>query len=256
MPYRMFVDEVGNADLRSSSDANHQYLSLTGIIVDMSAYWDGIDKQFSDLKQSTFGRTDVIFHRREILDRTPPFDIFKDEAKRDAFSKKLLIYLETLDYVALTVAIDKKAHREKYGKWQYYPYHYCMVCLLERYVKYLHRKRSTGDVMAESRNRSEDEKLKQAYSRFWKHGSSFVSDRERLDCLSSRELKLQKKSANINGLQLADLVASPSFRWMLCSKTKSPMTAVFGKAVAEILKDKYDTGNTGVLDGYGCKWLP
>src|SRR5437016_5157416 len=32
---RMYVDEVGNADLKASSDPNHRYLSLTGVVIDL-----------------------------------------------------------------------------------------------------------------------------------------------------------------------------------------------------------------------------
>jgi hypothetical protein len=34
--YRLYVDETGNADLRASRDANHRYLSLTGIAMNLS----------------------------------------------------------------------------------------------------------------------------------------------------------------------------------------------------------------------------
>ena len=33
--YRMYVDEVGNADLRSSDDPNHRFFSLTGVVLEL-----------------------------------------------------------------------------------------------------------------------------------------------------------------------------------------------------------------------------
>ncbi len=35
---RMYVDEVGNTDLNSSHDPNHQYLSLTGVIFELRVH--------------------------------------------------------------------------------------------------------------------------------------------------------------------------------------------------------------------------
>ena len=39
---RMYVDEVGNADLNASQDPNHRYLSLTGVVFEldyMAGWW-------------------------------------------------------------------------------------------------------------------------------------------------------------------------------------------------------------------------
>lgn len=256
MAYRMFVDEVGNGDLKSSVDPNHRYLSLTGVIVDMNGYEDGLDRWFRRLKREHFGNEEVIFHRREIIDRKPPFQVLRELNRAELFNTDLLCAIEHLEYVAITVVIDKLRHSERYGKWQFHSYHYCLTCVIERYVKWLDRQNGRGDVLAESRNRFEDEKLKNSYARFHKNGSRFVRDRLLLDRLTSNELKLKKK-ANINGLQLTDLIASPSFRNMLCLRENVPMTAPFGRQVASILQSKYDRNpRDQKVEGYGCKWLP
>lgn len=258
MAYRLFIDEVGNADLNSSTDPNHQYLSLTGVIVNMDNYANELDFSFRRLKNSYFATDQVVFHRRDMLDGKAPFQALKDAALKERFNADLLAALRDLNYRVITIAIDKLAHKNRYGKWQFHSYHYCLTCLVERYVKWLNRYQGAcGDVMAESRNRIEDEKLKESYKRFHKHGTRYENDRKRLDRLSSGELKLKKKTANENGLQLADLLASPSFRRMLCQRLGVPMTAPFGSQVAEILLTKYDSaGGPQGVDGYGCKWLP
>ena len=253
----MFVDEVGNGDLKSSIDPNHRYLSLTGVIVDMDNYAVGLDASFRRLKREHLKNESVIFHRREMIDRKEPFHILKEGNRGEEFNADLLSVVADLNYVALTVVIDKREHGERYGKWQFHSYHYCLTCLVERYVKWLVRNNGWGDVLAESRNRFEDEKLKQSYARFYKNGSRFVRGRDLLDRLTSGELKLKKKTANINGLQLTDILASPSFRSMLCVRENVPMTAMFGRQIAAILRSKYDKNpHTHKVDGYGCKWLP
>jgi hypothetical protein len=257
MAHRLFVDEVGNADLKSSTDPNHRYLSLTGVIVDMDTYDEQMDARFRAIKLRHFNSADVIFHRRDILDKRGPFKKLKDKQAEELFNAELLLALTELSYTVITIAIDKLAHSQKYGTWQYHSYHYCLTCMLERYVKWLGFHGARGDVLAESRNRNEDEKLKAAFSRFFRIGSRFISERKRLDRLTSGELKLKKKAANINGLQMADIIASPSFRRMLCEKEGQQMIAPFGKRIAEIIMPKYHTsGGIQGIGGYGCKWLP
>ena len=36
LKYRIYIDEVGNPDLESSDNPNHRFLSLTGIILELS----------------------------------------------------------------------------------------------------------------------------------------------------------------------------------------------------------------------------
>ncbi|MBA3975972.1 MAG: hypothetical protein C0504_17335 [Candidatus Solibacter sp.] len=256
MSYRLFVDEVGHADLRSAENPNERYLALTGAIIDMTSYSVALDERFRAIKQQHFGTDSVVLHRREILDRRGPFGVLRDDRRSESFSEDILHALRDITFVAITVAIDKKAHKERYGRWQFHPYHYCMTCLVERYAKWLSRRGLIGDVLAESRNANEDKALKGTYRRFYERGSLQVREREVIERLSSRELKLSKKSANINGLQLVDLIASPSFRWMLCQRRGEPMTAKFGGQVARILQTKYDRSPSGAIDGFGCKWLP
>jgi len=51
----MYVDEVGNPDLGSSRNPNHRYLSLTGVVMELS-YVDGtVFPLIEDLKRRYFG---------------------------------------------------------------------------------------------------------------------------------------------------------------------------------------------------------
>jgi hypothetical protein len=111
-----------------------------------------------------FTEQNVVFHRREMLDAKGLFIALKDPDRARLFNRDLLDTLARLQYVVITVAIDKKLHKEKYGRWQFHPYNYCMTCLVERYAKWMHRHDAVGDVLAKSRNKNEDEALKASYS--------------------------------------------------------------------------------------------
>jgi hypothetical protein len=75
--------------------------------------------------------------------------------------------------------------------------------------------------------------------------------------LTSKELKVKPKGANVTGLQLADLIAHPSFRAALARKECQPLPDNFGGRIAEILEaSKYDRSPWGKIEGWGIRWLP
>jgi hypothetical protein len=68
---------------------------------------------------------------------------------------------------------------------------------------------------------------------------------------------VKSKANNIAGLQLADLLAHPSFKYILCRRQKVAQPQTFGAQIAQILvNEKYLRSESGNLDGWGCKWLP
>jgi hypothetical protein len=166
--------------------------------------------------------------------------------------------MEESKYRIFTVVIDKKEHREKYAVWQFQPYHYCMTVMLERYVRWLDRINAMGDVLAESRGKKENKQLSKAYRRIYERGTDHVPDRLFKARLTSTEIKLKSKTENVAGLQLADLIASPSCRELICRQSKQQMTAEFGQKVVEILYRKKYLGSIydGHVAGWGTKWLP
>ncbi len=75
--------------------------------------------------------------------------------------------------------------------------------------------------------------------------------------LTSRQLKVKAKANNIAGLQLADLLAHPSFRATLARHQGEPLPNNFGGQIAQILEDsKYSRSLRGRIEGWGRKWLP
>jgi hypothetical protein len=259
--YRMFVDEVGNADLKACHDPNARYLSLTGLVFELDYYERVVVRWVARLKEKHFpplpdGKP-LILHRKELLNKNWPFTVLRDREKEEAFNHDLLYVLEHLSYMALTATIDKLEHVNRYEVWRYHPYHYCQEMLLERYARWLNRRSAKGDVFAESRGRREDFQLKKAARFVFHHGTSFLSREDCQRALVSEDLKLYRKSADIAGLQLADLVAHPSFKWMMARKAKQAPPNTFGGRIARILEaSKYDRSPSGTIDGWGCKWLP
>jgi hypothetical protein len=125
---RLYIDEVGNADLKNAPhDDNVRYLSLTGITTFRSFHDETIQPAIDGLKGDLLGHaqdTPVILHRREIIDRTGPFSVLHDDAIRADFDQRTLKLIGDLPYIAVTVTIDKAEHVERYGVWHFDPYHY------------------------------------------------------------------------------------------------------------------------------------
>ncbi len=260
MKYRLYVDEVGNSDLEASEHPNHRYLSLTGIMVELSYVESVLFPALEQLKRRFFAShpdDPVVLHRKELVNKKPPFQSLLDPVVEAAFNRDILNLLATLDYIVFTVVIDKLEQKTRYTTWRYDPYHYCLAVLVERYVRCLERKGAMGDVMAESRGGKEDTRLKRSFERIYSDGTEFVAPALIQAQLTSKQLKVKLKSANIAGLQLADLIAHPSYRAVCCYHSRQALSDNFGGKIAAILEQsKYYRSPSGRIEGWGRKWLP
>lgn len=244
MKHRIYVDEVGNSDLGSSDDPNHRYLSLTGVIVDLTHIEQVIHPEMELLKARFFRHhpdEPVILHRKEMINAKGPFDVLRNEDTRQQFDEALLTHLRSWSYVVVSVCLDKKRHKETYTVWRHDPYHYCLEVLLERFVFFLERAKAEGDVMAESRGGRNDLRLKDSFMRLWEKGTDYISPDRFQKVLTSRQLKVKSKINNIAGLQLADLVAHPSRNEILREqRLLERELAPFAQEVIGVLQRKYD----------------
>lgn len=260
MKYRMYVDEVGNSDLGASADPNHRYLSLTGVIFKLGYVDQVVFPRVEDLKRRYFGShpdEPVILHRKELVNKKYPFEALKDLNVESAFNTELLSLLRELDYTVITAIIDKQEHQKRYSVWKFDPYHYCLTVLVERFARWLELSSFTGDVMAESRGGKEDSRLKASFERLYEQGSDYMKHEVFAAVLTSRQLKVKAKANNIAGLQIADLIAHPSFRGALARRKREPLTPNFGSKIVAILEEtKYQRSPNGRVQGWGVKWLP
>ncbi len=257
--YRIYIDEVGNNDLESSENPNHRYLSLTGIIFELNYVKDVVNPSVENLKQKYFTYhpdEPVILHRKELVNKKYPFNTLQNKKIEEEFNADFLNLLKKLDFVVVSVLIDKMEHKVKYQTWKYDPYHYCMEIMLERFFFFLQSVDSTGDVMVESRGGKEDMRLKKSYTRIYENGTQFIEAEKLQKRLTSKELKVKPKMLNIACLQLADLIAHPSRRFMFRKfGINEGKSFSFGDEIIKIIEAKYYKGKTGI-DGYGIKLLP
>lgn len=259
--FRIYIDEVGNHDLTHADDLNERFLSLTGVILESNYTLNTLQPEMNQIKNYFFQRDPdepVIFHRKELVNKRPPFHRLRDPEVEKEFNSRILAALARWEYKVITVVIDKKAHRDQYQVWHYHPYHYCLAVLLERFVLFLHYGKNQGDVLVEKRGGNEDNKLIDSYTRLYNQGTDNISKQTWQECLSSGQLKLRDKGANSAGLQLADLIAHPSRREVLIENHLiNDRRDVFGDQICAILHhNKYLRRKSGRISGYGTKLLP
>ena len=99
-----------------------------------------------------------------------------------------------------------------------------------------------GDVMAESRGGTADKELKRVYRHFLERGTRYRSAQELQNYLTSMEIKLKPKSANIAGLQIADLIAYPSKIEIMQANGHQPMNppSLATRRIIERIQSKYN----------------
>lgn len=255
--YRLFIDEVGHSNLRATEHPNEQYLSLTGVIMPLAYARGTFAERLDAMKREIFTTSNIVLHRTDMIYRRPPFECLHDEILQSRLDQLLLDWIATSTYRVITVVIDKIDHKKRYLVWQAHPYHYCLIALMERYVMWLKKAKAVGDVMAESRGKKDNRMLMESYERMFRRGTDYISANLFQQSLTTRKLKIEDKRANNAALQLADLIANPSMRSIICENKGVAMEAAFGTKIVEILKkSKYRRSPAGIISGYGTKWLP
>jgi predicted TPR repeat methyltransferase len=130
--------------------------------------------------------------------------------------------------------------------------------MLQRYCGYLNHVSRQGDVMAESRGGKEDRLLKASYQWVYERGAWICNAEFFQKALTSRELKVKPKSANIAGLQLADLLAHPIRQAVL--REHGCISEAPSRFVQEVLDAVADKFNRHLYDGrvagYGIVFCP
>ncbi len=258
--YRLYFDESGDHTFHTVDDPAKRYLGLTGVIVETDTYRIAFQPALEALKQRHFPHSPdepTVLHRKELVNRSGPFGRLRDPGVEAAFNADLLNFLEDQQYVVITMVIDKRSHVERYGQAAFHPYHYCLAAMLERYCGFLNFYNAQGDVMGESRGGQEDRQLKEAYHAVFvagtlQRGAAFFQN-----ALTSGEIKLKPKTANIAGLQVADLLAFPSKQEVLLERNLLPDPGdVFGREIARHIAGKYNRRTTqNQVSGYGKVFL-
>lgn len=254
-PCRLYVDESGDHTSCHIDNVGKRYLGVTGVMFEDAAY-RSFQRALERFKKDYFGDDPdepAILHREDIMARRGIFTTLRDEEISAAFNRSLLDLIGAAKFRVFAVVLDKHRHSKSDYRRLTHPYHYCLHALLERYCGYLHFRGLKGDVLAEARGNTEDRALSAAFMKVWESGTSYLPASKAQTVLTSRNLKLKAKQANVAGLQLADLVAHPLTRDVLVAhKRLEGHGSDFAKQFCGILESKYNRqAYDGRILGYG-----
>jgi hypothetical protein len=257
--YRLYLDESGDHTYNLLGDPSHRYLGLLGVWFREKDRYVEFTDALEKFKRDIFGpRPDkpVILHRSDIINRKGPFGMLCDEGLRRRFDDGLVEVIQQARFNFACAVIDKQAHFQRYPS-PFHPYHYCLAAMLDRYCGWLTYKSVVGDVMAESRGKEENIQLCEAYLRTYESGTLMFPRGFHGRVLTSREIKIRDKAANIPGLQLADILAYPLKQAMLIEKNCIPDPGdIFGARLLAASDAKLNRNErTGKVWGYGKIWL-
>jgi len=257
--YRLYVDESGDHVYDELNEPGHRYLCLLGCWFRTGDYLP-FHHDLDNLKQRHFPHNPdepVVLHREDLVNRRGSFWRLRDPAARAGFDNDLLSVLSEAKFRVVAVVIDKLRLRESYPT-PAHPYHLAMGFLLQRYCGFLSHINRVGDVMAESRGGRENRLLVDSYNRAYQRGVWMTRAEVFQRALTTHELKLKPKAANVAGLQLADLLAHPVRLAILIGKgeIRGPQS-VFGERVMGIVRPKFNCHlYDGRVEGYGTVFFP
>ena len=241
--YYLFLDECGDQNL-SNFDPFFPVFTLCGVIMSQKQL-DVITEKVEALKQKFWGERKIILHSRDIRKCQNGFEIFFDLNIKQCFYESINQILKEKVYVIVCCSILKKDYIRQYGRLNDV-YGQSLSYIMERTVFYLDslaKENINLTTIVECRGKKEDKSLLDYYNKVLDRGTYWVKpDRIRR---YFKEFEMRRKSEDLVGLQIADLVAYPITRHVLDENAVN--------LAYDILKDNIYQKN-GKL--YGMKIFP
>lgn len=218
--YHLYLDECGDQNL-ASFDNNFPIFTLCGILVSEKNL-PRFENEINAIKREFWNDETVIFHSREIRKHQKRFVNLNDRTIKNRFYDRInsLLSQEGI-YVVVCCAVPKYPCIEKYGQ-DIDIYGIALSYVLQRSIFYLDEEEPTGKlrIVVEKRGKREDRTLRDYYNRMLEKGFKYCS-KERMKG-HIHDFNFSAKSENINGLQIADLIAYPISRYVLHPNEENP----------------------------------
>lgn len=242
--FYLFMDESGNHGL-TDINQNQKVFLLCGVLM-YSEMYAQLDQRFKNVKQSFWPNKKVIFHSRDIRKCNNEFNILFDLEIKANFYNQLNNAISDSKFTVFTSAIKKDECILKHGRLFTGVYELCLSFVIERAIFFLDKVPDFNKVLyivMEKRGKKEDKKLEEHFQKLLAKGTGYVSASRLKEYRLA--IHFREKNKNINGLQLADLVAYPC-----ASKISNPERA---NPAYDLVCEKYYMNN-GKL--YGNKVYP
>lgn len=226
MRYFLFIDESGDHGLKTL-DPSFPIFILCGILIEESQY-DLVNKKLNEVKENFWKNKEVIFHSRDIRKCEKEFQILFDLEVKTAFYKQINSIIQDSKYTVVSAAIKKDEFIKRYGKQSDNVYGIALSFIIERTVyclDELKQKDINVQLVLEKRGAKEDQTLNDQFQLIRSNGTYYV-DSVRLQNYKFG-FHFRSKRDNVNGLQLADLMAYPIARQVMDPQRPHPSFELF-----------------------------
>lgn len=240
----LFLDESGDHNL-TAIDPQYPLFVLGGVITEQAYAETTLAEKIKEFKLELFGRDDIILHTADITRNRNGFERMKEASFRERFYSSINKLMQDAVYKVVACVIQKEAHNSRYGLAALDPYLLSLDVLVERFCFEIGDVENGGVIIAEKRDPTLDRELELAWLNLKIKGTRYIQAKDIDKRIAG--LNLRSKSANIAGLQLADLVVSPIGRHVLGKPAKEDF---------KIVKDKFRRDFKGRHHGYGLVVLP
>jgi hypothetical protein len=244
MNYILFMDESGDHGL-VTLDPNFPVFLLCGVLISEDEY-DLFKQKTNKLKFLIWGEKQVIFHSRDIRKCEKEFQVLFNMDIKELFYRELNKIIKETNFTVFASAIRKDNFIKKYGRLSNDVYELALSFIVERTIFYFddfQQKNVPVQIIIEKRGKNEDKKLDEHFQRLLARGTGFVASQRLL--AHKFQISFKSKIDNINGLQLADLMAYPIARFVISPDRANP--------AFDIINDKVYSKNG---KRYGLKIFP
>lgn len=220
MKYFLFLDESGDHGL-AKFDPDFPVFLLCGVLVRADEY-ENIRQNINKLKHSIWGNKEVIFHSRDIRKCEKEFQKLFDLEIKKTFYEELNNIVATSNYNIIASAIQKEKFVQKFGKLEDDIYEIALSFVVEQEIVALQKINPQSELalVIERRGKKEDKQLDDHFQKIQGAGTGILSSEEVK--LFNLSFTFRNKKENINGLQLADLVAYPIARSIIEPNRANP----------------------------------
>ncbi len=215
------MDESGDHGLTTIVPEFPVFL-LCGVLVAENDY-ETIKASMNAIKSEHWDDKKVIFHSRDIRKQEKEFVKLFDMDVKQKFYTDLNRIITEGNYTVIASGIRKDKYIKTYGKLSNDVYDLSLSFIIERTVFCLDAKpngHKKVNIIIEKRGKKEDKRLAEHFQRLMARGTGYVSA-ERLSAYNM-SIEFVGKSENINGLQLADLIAYPMARYVIDPERANP----------------------------------
>ena len=221
MKYYLFIDESGDHGL-STVNPDFPVFLLCGVIIAANEY-ENVRQSFNQIKHALWGNKEVIFHSRDIRKCDKEFSVLFDLEKKKWFYDHINDVIVNQNFTVIASAINKDNYIHRFGRLSNDVYELSLSFIIERAIFFLDEIKQSNkelEIIIEKRGKKEDKRLDEHFQRLITRGTGYVTSKRLTDY--ALKITFKSKKENINGLQLADLIAYPIARYVMEPNRANP----------------------------------